>query len=200
MHGGIPFLSHNSAISPILAHMKTTNSSTPIFVGALAIATIIGASAFVLTQSKDNARSITGNSATKETTSQTSDTATSTETPSTTTSTTQSTTASSNSNGYKDGSYSATASYSVPHGYSNDITVKLTLANGVVSAVTTDNSYSSSDRESGMYIDAFENAIESAVVGKSLDSLTSLGRVGGASLTTYAFDDAITTIANQAKA
>jgi|JI10StandDraft_1071094.scaffolds.fasta_scaffold366592_2 uncharacterized protein with FMN-binding domain len=181
--------------------MKTTNSSTPIIVGALSIASIVGAAGFVLTHTKPTATPSAANPATsqtaiKETTSQSTDTAAATADTTTNTSTT--TNSSASSSGYKDGTYSASASYTVPHGYSNDLLVKLTVANGVVSSVSTDNTYS--DRESQMYVDSFEREIKSAVVGKSLSSLTSLSRVGGASLTTYAFDDALATIANQAKA
>jgi hypothetical protein len=49
-----------------------------------------------------------------------------------------------------------------------------------------------------MYIDSFDSSIKSVVIGKSLDM--SLSRVGGASLTTHGFEDALATIANQAKA
>jgi hypothetical protein len=70
------------------------------------------------------------------------------------------------------------------------------MKNGVISALKTSHSYG--DRESGMYIDSFDSSIKSVVIGKSLDM--SLSRVGGASLTTHGFEDALATIANQAKA
>ena len=101
------------------------------------------------------------------------------------------------SSGYKDGTYSATTQYSGPRGYSNSIGVSVTVKDGIVTAVKTTQNYS--DRESGMYIDSFENALRSAVVGKSLDGLQ-LNRIGGATLTTVAFDDAIASIQSEAKA
>lgn len=174
-----------------------------MLVGSLAIATIIGAAAFVLSQSTSTKLSAaptanTAQIATKETTSQATDSAASTATAPTTSQTTSSTTAStSTSSGYKDGTYTAAASYSVPRS-SNTIDVSLTVKDGVVTAVKTSHNYS--DRESGMYIDSFDSSIQSSVVGKSIGSLTSLSRVGGASLTTYGFEDALATIANQAKA
>lgn len=128
-------------------------------------------------------------------TASTSEVTTSTSTPNVsaqTNSTTQSTTTS----GYKDGTYSATASYYVPRG-SNGITAKVTIANGKISSVTTNHTYA--DRESGMYIDSFDAAIKNAVVGQSADGL-SLGRIGGATLTTDGFNDALTQIVTQAKA
>ncbi len=98
--------------------------------------------------------------------------------------------------GYKDGTYTATATYYVPRG-SNSMSAKVTVSGGKVTAVSVNHDYS--DRESGMYIDSFESALQSAVVGKSIDGL-SLNRIGGATLTTQAFDDALTTVRNEAKA
>ena len=97
---------------------------------------------------------------------------------------------------YKDGTYSATISYSVPHG-TNSLVAKVTVANNKVTDLSVDNDYA--DNESGMYIDSFESAIKSAVVGQDIGTL-SLSRIGGATLTTQAFDDALTTIRNDAKA
>lgn len=117
---------------------------------------------------------------------------TSTSTDKSTSSNSTSTTSSS----YKDGTYSASIDYSVPHG-TNSLTAKLTIKDGTVTAVNVDNDYS--DNESGMYIDSFENAIQGAVVGQDVGSL-SLSRLAGASLTTQAFNNALTTIRNDAKA
>lgn len=104
--------------------------------------------------------------------------------------------ASASSTSYKDGTYTTTISYTVPHGYSNSVTASITISNGVVTATDVDNDYS--DNESGMYIDSFNAAIKSAIVGQSIDGL-SPSRIGGASLTTQAFDDALTTIRSNAK-
>ena len=99
--------------------------------------------------------------------------------------------------GYKDGTYKATTSYYVPHGANNSLTASVTVSGGKVSAVTVNNNYS--DQESSYYIDSFVSAVQNAVVGKSIDGL-SLSRIGGASLTTQAFDDALATIRTDAKA
>ena len=180
--------------------MKTTHSATPIIVGALAIASILGAALFVATQSQSQPAASSTNptattqAATKETTNQATNTATASTTPtSPSTSTTPATTS-----GYKDGNYSATASYTVPRGYENSITVTLTVKDGLVTAAKSTHTYT--DHESAMYIDSFDGSIQSSVVGKTIRSLSSLSRVGGASLTTSGFDDAITTIATRAKA
>lgn len=100
------------------------------------------------------------------------------------------------SGSYKDGTYTSTVSYYVPRG-SNSLTAKVTVTSGTVTAVKVDHNYN--DRESGMYIDSFESALQSAAVGKSIDGL-SPGRIGGATLTTQAFDDALTAVRNDAKA
>lgn len=100
-----------------------------------------------------------------------------------------------NESAYQDGTYSNTVSYYVPKG-SNDLTAKVTVTGGTVTAVSVDHKYS--DHQSGMYIDSFDSTLQDAVVGKSIEGL-SLGRIGGATLTTQAFDDAITAIRDDAK-
>lgn len=118
----------------------------------------------------------------------------------TTTAASTSTTASSASGTYKDGQYSTTTTYGVPHGYTNSITVNLTVKDGVVTAVVLTNSFESRDRESGMYIDKFRKRdFPGSVVGKSLSDLA-VSYVGGASLTSLAFNDALDTIRSDAKA
>ena len=98
---------------------------------------------------------------------------------------------------YKDGTYNATVSYSVPHGYTNQLAAKVTLSNGTITDVNVQDT--SSDHESAMYIDNFESALKNAVVGKTIDGL-SPGRIGGATLTTEAFDNALAQIQTNAKA
>jgi uncharacterized protein with FMN-binding domain len=139
----------------------------------------------------------TVSSQTTPTTTQSAPTTTSSDTTATTSSTTaasQSTTAPTGS--FKDGQYSASASYRVPHG-SNTISVSLTVKDGKVTVVKNSQNYT--DHESRSYIDSFESEISSAVVGQPLGS-TNLSRVGGASLTTAAFNDALSQIASDAKA
>ncbi|MFZ1249342.1 MAG: hypothetical protein WAQ24_03390 [Candidatus Saccharimonadales bacterium] len=105
-------------------------------------------------------------------------------------------TTSATSSGYKDGQYTASTSYDVPHG-SNSLSVNLTLADGKVTAVKVNNTYG--DRESALYIDSFQGELRSTVVGKAIASL-SPSRIGGATLTTDAFAQALDSIARQAKA
>lgn len=66
-----------------------------------------------------------------------------------------------------------------------------------ISSVTTSDNYT--DRESGMYVSSFEGSVSSDATGQSIGSY-SPSRIGGASLTTSAFNEAITNIATQAKA
>lgn len=96
---------------------------------------------------------------------------------------------------YKDGEYTAQGAYSVPGG-NNSISIKLTIKDGKIAAVMTDDKYA--ERESSYYIDSFNSAIEGAVVGQPLDGL-SLSRVGGASLTTQGFNQALDSIIASAK-
>lgn len=98
---------------------------------------------------------------------------------------------------YKDGQYTVTQNYYVPHGGSNSVAVTLTVANGKISAVKTSNQYA--DGESAMYISGFESMVSSDASGQSLSSY-SPSRIGGASLTTNAFSQAIDTIKSQASA
>jgi hypothetical protein len=95
---------------------------------------------------------------------------------------------------YKDGIYAAVANYYVPRG-SNGISVNLTILNDIVTSVSADHTYN--DRESGMYVDSFDSYISSKVVGKSIASLK-LSRIGGASLTTVGFNNALSTIIKNA--
>lgn len=95
------------------------------------------------------------------------------------------------------GEYSASTSYDVPKGFSNNLTTKVTVEDGIITAVSAQNS--ASDHESERYIQDFESALERVVVGKEIASL-SLSRIGGASLTTDAFTQTLDTIARQIKA
>lgn len=157
-------------------------------VTALAVAT--GVYLFGSSETATNQSAAPSSSTSSDATASASD-AGSTSSTNTVSSTTASATAS-----YKDGTYSANTSYYVPHG-TNNLTAKITVQNGKITAVTVNNDYS--DNESGMYIDSFEAAIKNAVVGQDIGSL-SLSRIGGATLTTQAFDDALATIRNDAKA
>lgn len=103
----------------------------------------------------------------------------------------------SSTSGYTDGTYTATINYVVPHGYSNQLTATVTIGGGQVTSVSVQ--HDTSDQESNAYTDSFDAVLQDNIVGKSIDGL-SPSRIGGASLTTQAFDDALVTIRTDAKA
>lgn len=109
---------------------------------------------------------------------------------------TTSSSSSSISSGYKDGTYSATSDYYVPHG-DEEIQVSLTLKDGVVTGASIQNS--ESDRESVGYQKDFASAYKSYVVGKKISGLR-LSVISGASDTTQGFNDAVSQIASKAQA
>lgn len=103
----------------------------------------------------------------------------------------------SNANGaYKDGTYTATVAYRVPHGGQNNLKATVVVSSGKISSVTTSDDYT--DGESGMYIRSFESEVSSDAKGQSLSTYRP-SRIGGASLTTLAFSEALTNITTQAK-
>lgn len=171
----------------ILVHMNSKDKVL-VTVGTVAVLGVASFTGYALFATKNT-----------DTSAQVAAQTTSTPSSSATTTTTATPTSTSTASGsaYKDGQYSTTINYGVPHGGSNSITVNLTVKDGVVTAVTTDNSYQ--DGESGMYIDSFKSGLNGAVVGKSLGDL-SVSYVGGASLTSFAFNDALDTIRSDAKA
>lgn len=97
---------------------------------------------------------------------------------------------------YKDGTYTSTKTYSVPRGNTNSITSTVVIADGKITSVTTENTYS--DHESAEYVDAFESAVSSSAVGESISSYSPT-RISGASLTTSAFSSTISSIRSQAQ-
>ncbi|CAN5136084.1 hypothetical protein BH11ACT2_BH11ACT2_18630 [soil metagenome] len=97
---------------------------------------------------------------------------------------------------YKNGTYKASASYQSPGG-NEDINVTITLANGVVTAVTTTTDGTSPDEVH--YQGEFNKGIAGVVVGKKIDDLQ-VDKVGGSSLTSGGFNDALATIKSDAKA
>lgn len=178
---------------------SSNNSSTPKIIGAVALGAVMLVGAYIFfTKGSDDVK-ISASASKATTTSQVSNassvTPTTAQPVASSNSTSTSQPASSASSGYKDGTYKASADYRVPHG-SNSITVNLTIKDGVITKVTTSHDYS--DRESGMYVDSFDSSISSATVGEKLDDV-SFSRVGGASLTTDAFDNAVSQIVTEAK-
>jgi hypothetical protein len=113
----------------------------------------------------------------------------------TTSSTSNSASAASSSSTYKNGTYVATGSYESPGGEEN-ITVHVTLQNGVVTSTSADSG--AGDPEASEYQSMFISGYKSLVVGKDIANV-SLSRVSGSSLTSQGFNDAISQIKNQAK-
>ncbi|WP_315637956.1 MULTISPECIES: FMN-binding protein [Microbacterium] len=97
---------------------------------------------------------------------------------------------------YTDGTYTADGSYQTPETV-EEITVSLTLADGVVTEVevTGDPKAPETERYQGEFIDG----IADEVVGKPIDELN-VSRVAGSSLTSGGFNDAVASIKEQAAA
>lgn len=92
---------------------------------------------------------------------------------------------------YNNGTYiSSLINYSV-HGHSNSIRTTLTVTNDHITAVSA--THSVSDGTSQDYVDAFDGDIASSAIGQPLATI-SLNRVGGASVTTDAFNDSLVSI------
>ena len=97
---------------------------------------------------------------------------------------------------YKDGTYTETASYQSPGG-TQKVTVKATLASGVVTDLTVTSG--ANDPTAKQYQSQFIGGIKSEVVGKKIDSLK-VSRVAGSSLTSIGFNEAIAAIEKDASA
>ena len=97
---------------------------------------------------------------------------------------------------YTDGDYSADGEYQTPGGQES-IEVELTLADGVVTAVTVTGEASGGNAE--RYQTEFENGIADEVVGQSIDEL-SVDTVAGSSLTSDGFNAAVEQIKSEATA
>lgn len=180
----------------------TNAPATPKIVGAIVISAVIVIAAYFLIFRKDDdlrSTASTVSSVTSSVSTEASDTAAKNNT---TTSTASNTTASANdqpaatSTAYVDGTYTASVNYAVPEGGANTLKVTLVLANDTVSSVTTVSTYS--ERESSEYVNGFKSRISSAVSGKPIESAF-VGRIGGASLTSEAFNQALNAILNDAK-
>jgi uncharacterized protein with FMN-binding domain len=90
---------------------------------------------------------------------------------------------------YDDGTYEATADYQSPNG-TETIKVTLTLEGDVVTDVEVEGASVDPSPEVIRYQGEFEDGIAAEVVGKDLDEL-SVDRVGGSSLTSGGFNEAI---------
>jgi len=118
------------------------------------------------------------------------------DTTNTTSTSSSETTSTDASSGYKDGSYSVSSSYTVPPGRES-IQVNLTIANGVVTSASVQNS--ENDFDSAQYQEEFAAEYKSQVVGKKISGLQ-IRIVAGASETTGGFNSALSKIASQAQA
>ncbi|MCW1907929.1 MAG: hypothetical protein KIH63_001140 [Candidatus Saccharibacteria bacterium] len=96
---------------------------------------------------------------------------------------------------YKNGTYTATGSYSTPES-TETISISLTVENDVVTATSAQNT--AKDRESKEYQADFISGYKAQVIGKALASLN-LGNVSGSSLTPIGFNNAVAKIRTQAQ-
>ena len=98
---------------------------------------------------------------------------------------------------YKDGNYTVTTSYTAPSRTTHDVTTTLKIVNDVVTEARVN--FGGEEAEtSSQYQSRFSQNYQSEVVGKKLDSI-SLTRVGGASLTTGAFNKALVQVKAEAR-
>jgi uncharacterized protein with FMN-binding domain len=95
---------------------------------------------------------------------------------------------------YADGTYTADGEYVSPAGPSK-VTVEITLADDIVTGVTV--TPLSSDPSAKGFQTQFADGIAAIVEGQDIDTL-SVSRVGGSSLTSGGFDDAIEKIKAEA--
>ncbi len=96
---------------------------------------------------------------------------------------------------YKDGTYTASASYFTPKRQEHDLDITLTVANDVVTEATI--TYDDGPAKTGSH-KGFDGAYETEVIGVELSNID-LSRVGGASLTSDAYNNALAEIKSDAK-
>lgn len=96
----------------------------------------------------------------------------------------------SGSGDYTDGSYTETGEYTAPSGR-EAIEVTVTLADNVVTEVSAVGD--ATDPQAKLYQRKFSDGVADLVVGKNIDEL-SVDKVGGSSLTSDGFNDAIAAI------
>jgi len=98
---------------------------------------------------------------------------------------------------YEDGTFQATADYQSPNG-TETIDVTLTLEGDTVTDVVVEGASVNPSPEVERYQGEFEDGIAAEVVGKKLDDL-SVDRVGGSSLTSGGFNEAVEQIKKKAQ-
>ena len=95
---------------------------------------------------------------------------------------------------YRDGTYSSTESYYTPKRIKHDIEVTLDIENNVITGV--DVKYDGNPAKSPSHR-KFDSAYKQITTGVRIDELEA-SRIGGSTLTTYAFVDAIDNIREEA--
>ncbi len=99
-------------------------------------------------------------------------------------------------NTYADGTYSASGTYTVPRGDVEPITVTLTLENDKIVSYTVNTE--ATNGTSAQYQERFDRAIDEAIEGTDLDE-ADVSRLGGASLTSDAYNNLLEAIRNEAR-
>jgi uncharacterized protein with FMN-binding domain len=97
---------------------------------------------------------------------------------------------------YKDGTYTATGTYSTPGGRES-IDVSVTIENGIITDTSATGSANNGD--SAQYQGQFLDNYRTLVVSRSIDDVN-LSRVAGSSLTSNGFNNALEEIAQDARA
>ncbi len=97
---------------------------------------------------------------------------------------------------YKDGTYTSTASYNVPEGKTESLTVTITLKNDVITDSTVVSN--AKDHDSKRYSAQFISGYKSMVTGKKITDVD-LSLVSGSSLTSSGWNNAIRSIESEAK-
>ena len=95
------------------------------------------------------------------------------------------------SGSYNDGEYSGTGSYIPPSGKSEEVDVKLTLKDNVVTELEVETSGNA--LQSKQYQREFTSNIQEQVVGRNIDELD-VDKVAGSSLTSQGFNRAVDAI------
>ena len=95
----------------------------------------------------------------------------------------------------RNGQYVVSADYEIPYGYIEPMTVSVTLLNDRVVSSTV--AFNTVNLTSEGYQRAFENLYRTRVTGRTLNNIE-LSRIGGASLTSEAFNQALQNIKSQA--
>jgi hypothetical protein len=149
---------------------------------------VLGAVGFTLLQSQDNSPAIEPVPVTQET-------VTPPQTPVETTPETQVVSDPVLDTVYTDGTYTTEVTYQTPARSTYGVGVSLTLKNDIVTDATVTYSQGA---EKDPNAKRFEDAYKTEVIGKKLDEI-SLSRVGGASLTTGAFNKALIAIKTDAR-